>query len=158
MAVRAGVLFLALALGSCVQPGTGNTTVPSGMETVALAVDHRSEWRVLWIEGETDLPNGAEVSYRVTHNVARSAPAEEWPAQNMIESGRSSVKDGQYWSRINTLNWPAGEVKIVVQFPLPPQPSEVTSRYGEFGEHLTGDNVTDFGGIKTVEVTHVFEH
>ena len=158
MAIRAAGLILAVALGGCLQLGSSNSAVPSGTETVTLTVDHRSEWRVLWIEGKTDLPNGAEVSYRVTHNVARSAPAEEWPAKNLIESGRSSVQDGQYWSRINTLHWPAGKVEIVVQFPLPPQPSEVSSRYGEFGEHLTGDNVSDVGGIKTVEVVHVFEH
>ncbi len=77
---------------------------------------------------------------------------------NLIDSGRATVQNGQYWSRINTLNWPKGEVEIVVQFPLPPQPSEVVRRYGEFGEQLTGDNVTDFGGMKAVEVTHVFDH
>ena len=149
---------LAIGLVGCTPPETDRAGVSSGTETVALTVDHRSEWRVLWIEGETDLPDGAEVSYRVTHSVARTTASEDWPARNLIESGRSSVQDGQYWSRLNTLNWPAGDVEIVVQFPLPPQPSEVDARYGEFGEHLTGENVTDLGGMKAVEVTHVFEH
>ena len=113
---------------------------------------------MLWIEGETDLPDGAFVDYRVTHSVARSTSADEWPAANLIASGRANVREGQYWSRVNTQGWPAGEVEIVVQFPLPPQPGTVRMRYGEFGEHLTGDNVADFGGMKAVEVTYVFDH
>ena len=31
----------------------------AGTEAVALTVQPRSEWRVLWLEGETDLPDGA---------------------------------------------------------------------------------------------------
>ena len=143
------------------QPGgpTGelNTTV-QGSEAVALTVSHRSEWRVLWIEGATDLPDGAVVSYRVTHSVATTTPTTDWPSSNLIEVGRATVEDGQYWARINTLNWPPGEVRVVAQFPLPPQPPAVVDQYGEFGEHLRGENVTDQDGIKAVEVEHVFEH
>jgi len=94
----------------------------------------------------------------VTHSLALSAPAEDWPAANLIDSGRATVQDGQYWTRVNTLNWPTGEVEVLVQFPLPPQPPEILERFGEFGEHLVGDNVTDLGGMKAVEVTHLFEH
>ncbi len=158
MTTRVIALLLVLVAGGCVQPETHGADMAPGTEPVALTVDHRSEWRVLWIEGETDLPDGALVNYRVTHSVARSSPSEDWPATNLIDSGRATVQEGQFWSQINTLNWPAGEVEIVVQFPLPPQPSEVAARYGEFGEHLTGDNVSDLGGMKAVEVTHVFEH
>ena len=158
MTTRVIVLLLTTALGACAQSEAPGTDLAAGTQPVALTVDHRSEWRVLWIEGETDLPDGALVNYRVTHSVARSAPSEDWPAPNLIDSGRASVQEGQFWSQINTLNWPAGEVEIVVQFPLPPQPSEVAARYGEFGEQLTGENVSDLGGMKAVEVTHVFEH
>ena len=129
-----------------------------GTETVDLSVSHRSEWRVLWLEGSTDLPDGAFVNYRVTHSLTRTAPAEDWPAPNLIDSGRATVEGGQYWTRINTLNWPAGDVEVLVQFPLPPQPPEIMERFGDFGEHLVGANVTDLGGMKAVEVTHVFEH
>ena len=68
------------------------------------------------------------------------------------------MQDGQYWAQINTLNWPRGEVRILVQFPVPPQPVSVVDRYGEFGERLTGDNVTDLDGMKVIEVEHAFEH
>ena len=129
-----------------------------GTEVVMLNVEHRSEWRVLWVEGETDLPNGAYVNYRVTHDLARTAPVEEWPAANLIESGRAAVQDGRYWARVNTLNWPPGEVRILVQFPLPPQPQAIVERYGEFGEQLTGANVTVLHGMKAIEVERTFDH
>ena len=152
-------LLLATYVGGCAGLGSETDSATNrGTEMVALSVSHRSEWRVLWIEGDTDLPNGAFVNYRVTHSLARTAPAEEWPTGNLIDSGRATVQDGQYWTTINTINWPAGEVEVRIQFPLPPQPPEVEERFGAFGEHLTGDNVTDLGGMKAVEVTHRFEH
>ena len=158
--MRSHIVVLALLLGGCSQVAseTGAGTDTQGTEPVTLTVGHRSEWRVLWLEGETDLPDGAIVNYRVTHGLARTAPADEWPATNMIESGRATVQGGQYWTRINTFRWPAGEVRILVQFPLPPQPPAVLTRYGELGVHLTGDNVTNLDGMKAVEVEYVFEH
>ena len=130
----------------------------NGTEAVQLVVNHRSEWRVLWLEGITDLPDGAYVNYRVTHEMAEKMPSEEWPAENLMTVGRAAVEKSAYWARVNTLNWPSGEVRIHIQFPLPPQPPEVDERYGAFGEHLTGDNVVDLGGMKAIEIEHVFDH
>ena len=129
-----------------------------GAETVQLDVTHRSEWRQLWMEGATDLPDGAYGNSRVTHEAVATLPVEEWPAENLMESGRAAVQDNQFWTRINTFRWPRGEVRIVVQFPLSPQPDAVVARYGEFGERLAGDNVTERAGMRAVEVEHVFEH
>ena len=155
-------LIVAVLCARCAPSGGGASALTGGgtdgTERVQLVVDHRSEWRVLWIEGSTDLPDGAYVNYRVTHELAERVPPEEWPAANLMVAGRSAVQEGAYWARVNTLNWPNGEVRILVQFPLPSQPPEVDERYGAFGEHLTGDNVTDLGGMKAVEVEHTFEH
>ena len=160
-AVVRGCLCISLAgvVAACApaEPGPEQPD-DQGTESVALTVETRSEWRVLWVEGETDLPDGAEVQYRASHALARTAPASEWPAANLIASGRATVQDGTYWAQINTLNWPRGEVRVVVQFPVPPQPSSVVERYGEFGERLTGENVSDLDGVKVVEQEHVFEH
>ena len=153
------LVMLVTALAACGQPNrSGQGAVSGGTESVELTVGHRSEWRVLWVEGKTNLPDGAYVNYRVTHELARTSPLEDWPATNLIESGRGAVKDGAYWAKINTLRWPSGTVRILVQFPLPPQPQAVVDRYGEFGEHLTGAHVTELNGMKAVEVEHTFEH
>ena len=148
------LVVLLLALAACSPAGSGGTAA----ETVELTVAHRSEWRQLWLEGETNLPNGAYVNYRVTHEAAHTTEVADWPATNLIESGRSAVQDGAYWARISTFNWPPGAVRVVVQFPLPPQPPEVVARYGEFGERLAGAHVTELRGMKTVQVEHAFEH
>lgn len=161
MRIEAGplLLFLATAVGAGCGAGPPESgAADGGTETVRLGVDHRSEWRQLWIEGTTDLPDGASVNYQVVHELAETAPADEWPAANLMESGRAGVRDGQYWTRINTFNWPPGKVRISVQFPLPPQPPDVESRYGPFGERLTGDNVTSLDGSKVVTAEHVFDH
>lgn len=154
MARRPLYVPLAAALAAC---GPGSIA-PGGTETVDLTVEHRSEWRTLWLEGETNLPDGAHVNYRVTHALAADVPVGEWPAANLIESGRSTVRDGTYWAKISTFNWPAGEVRVVVRFPLPPQPPEVVERYGAFGEHLAGDGVKALQGMKTAEVEYAFTH
>ena len=151
---------LVIILPSCGQldrSGT-STDIADGSHAVALTIGHRSEWRVLWLEGTTDLPNGAYVNYRVTHDIARTVPASDWPAANLVEAGRSAVQDGAYWAKINTLRWPAGTVRVLVQFPFPPQPPEVDARYGQFGEHLTGELVTVRHGMKAIEVEYEFEH
>ncbi len=155
------VALSAVAAGACAP--TSDVEGPDGAaqtstEAVELSVGHRSEWRELWVEGSTDLPDGAHVNYRVTHELAETAPADEWPAANLMETGRATVQDNQFWTRINTFRWPAGQVRILVQFPLPPQPPEVDARFGALGEHLSGDNVTDLGSTKAVEVEHIFNH
>ena len=150
------VLLAIAPIVGCAAGGASDPTTT--MEAVRLTVDHRSEWRQLWIEGSTDLPDGAFVDYQVAHEMSDTAPADEWPATNLIESGRATVTEGQFWTRINTFNWPRGSVRIVVHFPVPPQPAEVEARYGAVGERLTGDNVVTVAGANVVEVEHVFDH
>ena len=157
----AGVVILTgwvLSIGGCSAPGgdADPGTESSAGETVALAVEHRSRWREVRIEGTTDLPDGAVVSYHVTHALADELPPSEWPAQNLITNGTSVVQDSRYWARLNTIYWPAGDVRVQVQFPVALQPAAVSRRYGEFGAHLTGDNVTTRGGSKVVTVEHTF--
>ena len=152
------VLLATCLAAACGAAGGASSDAASGMEAVQLVVEHRSEWRQLWIEGATDLPDGAFVDYQVAHEMSDTTPADEWPATNLIESGRASVAEGHFWTQINTFNWPRGNVRIVVQFPLPPQPADVEARYGAFGERLAGDNVVTVAGARVVEVEHVFDH
>ena len=131
------VIFVAVAVAVGCSGPEGATIDSDGSETVSLSVEHRSEWRQLWIQGATARPAGAFLHYRVPHELAESSPPDQWPATNLLESGRATVKDGQFWSTINTLNWPNGNVRVLVQFPFPPQPPPIESRYGPMGEHLT---------------------
>lgn len=147
-------LLLILLAAGC---AGGPPPAPEATETVALTVAHRTQRGALLIEGTTDLPDGAELTYTITHDAAATLPMTEWPAANLIESGRSVVQGGQYWARVTTTSWPAGRVRVLLQFPLPPQPAEVVARYGEFGEKLAGDNVISEGPINAVEAEYIFE-
>ena len=156
----AGVVMLTglvLSIGGCESTIRGDAdpgNVSSDGETVVLTVEHRSRWRELRIEGTTDLPDGAVVSYHVAHLLADELPRNEWPAQNLIVDGTAVVQESRYWARLNTTLWPAGDVRVRVQFPIARQPVAVGDRYGEFGEHLTGDNVTTLGASKVVTAEH----
>ena len=156
--VVGGVLFL---LGCSSGASSGDASRPdaiiAGTETVELSVDHRTRWRELRIEGATDLPDEAVVTYFVTHALTNEAPLGEWPAQNLITDGTAVVNAGQYWAEINTTYWPPGSVQVQVQFPVAPQPPAIQSRYGEFGEHLTGSNVTAVAASKVVTIEHSFD-
>ena len=134
-------------------PGAGG----EGSETVVLAVGHETRWRQLRIEGETDLPDGAVVTWQVTHALANELPRSEWPAQNLLSDGEAVVQDGVYWTRLNTIYWTPGRVDVRVQFPVAPQPDPVRLRYGDFGEHLTGENVTSLGSSRVVTAEHAFD-
>ncbi|HCE03490.1 MAG TPA: hypothetical protein DEQ98_09630 [Acidobacteria bacterium] len=121
-----------------------------------LSVTHESRWRELRVEGATDLPDGAVLSYRVTHALANELPPSEWPAQNLIADGTAAVQEGKYGARLNTTYWPKGSVQVEVQFPIAPQPPTIRTRYGNFGEELTGNNVTVLGSSKVVTAEHTF--
>ena len=76
MVMRALILttLAVLTLTACSQNHSDENT--SG-EEVLLTVEHRSEWRQLWIEGATDLPDGAFVNFSVEHEIGRSTPSDE---------------------------------------------------------------------------------
>ena len=138
--------------------GSGNAGGGNGgTETVMLEVGHETRWRELRIEGATDLPDGAVVTYQVTHALANELPRNDWPAPNLVTNGTAVVQDGVYWARINTTYWPPGRVDVLAQFPAAPQPEPVRQRYGPFGEHLTGGNVESFGDSRVVTVQHAFD-
>ena len=74
---RVGWAVLTVLVAGCAPASDSDAT--GGERTVALTIRHRSEWRVLWVEGDTDLPDGAYVNYRVTHALARTAPLRSGP-------------------------------------------------------------------------------
>ena len=82
--MRASIAVLCCAVAACAGPGTDGAVPPEpgGTETVALTVAPTLSWRELRIDGTTDLPDGAVLSYRVTHAAANELPPSEWPATN----------------------------------------------------------------------------
>lgn len=149
-----------LGAGGC-GPAANNSPaavdLATEQETVVLEVDHRTRWRDLRLEGTTDLPDGAVVTYILTHALSSELPPSDWPAQNLIADGTAVVQTGRYWAQFNTTYWPPGKVDIQVQFPVAPQPDIVRARYGEFGERLAGQNVRSLGASNVVSTEHSFD-
>ena len=148
---------MSIAMAGCGGSGAGDGAAAGRGQTVQLSVDPQTKWRALRLEGTTDLPDGAIVSYRVTHAVANELPPSEWPATNLIEDGTAVVDAGVYWAELNTTYWPAGQVDVRVQFPVAPQPDPVRERYGDFGERLTGENVRSLGGSNVAVAEQTLE-
>ncbi len=144
-------------MAGCAAGTGGSDATPAGTERVVLETTHDIRWRELRIEGTTDLPDGAVLSYRVTHAITDEVPVDEWPARNLIADGTAVVQGGLYRASLNTRYWPRGTVRVRVEFPVAPQPDPVRLQYGQFGERLTGDNVTALGPSQVVSVEHTFE-
>ena len=147
---------LSLLISWSCNPSNLSSALDQGTQSVSLQISHRTEWRTLWIEGKTDLPDGAYVNIRIIHELGQTTPMDTWPASNLMDNARSTVKDGTFWTKINTIRWPAGSVTVSAQFPSPPQAPEITKRYGEFGEHMAGMNVISQNGMKAVNVEEIF--
>jgi len=120
-------------------------------KTVALTLVAERAGGAVIFEGTTDLPDGALIAYEVS----RDYGDEEWPANPWATEGTVAVKRGAYRGRVE--NAPEGTIKVWVAFQTilgaETQPADVLETFGEMGEHLTGENVTEAGGLKRVELT-----
>ena len=152
------IVFGVLVLITCAPLKDNSEPAAPVGETVSLNLDARFEGDALKIEGATDLPDGALVGYEVSHEMAATVPYDQLPAENMQSRGTAPVASGTYTATVSIKNWPAGNVHVFVCFPTAgfpdaKQPDEVISRYGETGENLTGENVSQEGPFKRVELT-----
>lgn len=107
---------------------------------------------LLTIEGTTDLPNRTILMYKVS-------PVAPDPIST---DATVAVLDGRYAAQVDLSGWPSGTVEVWVGFQMflsngQTQPQEVIERYGERGEYLYGENVTENSGLKRVEVRQAIE-
>ena len=128
------------------------TAAPPSARFVELSLNPYLHGNLLTIEGRTNLPDRAILMYEVRDGA---------PAPRVI-SGIMAVQLGRYVAQTNLSGWQAGTIEVWVGFQTllgsdEKQPEEVIERYGEMGEFLYGDNVTETDGFKRVEVTQTLE-
>jgi hypothetical protein len=126
--------------------------MPASVQPVHLTLNPSMQGSLLIVEGRTDLPNRALLLYEVT----------EISAAPRTESGTMPVLDGRYARQVDITGWTADTILIWVGFQTllqgdEQQPEEVIARFGEMGEFLSGDNVTEANGLKRVEVSQTVE-
>ena len=108
------------------------------------------EHAVLRINGSGNLPDGALISYEVKHEGFDVGDYDGY------ETGQIEFNGGTFTFEMSVADWPTGHALIKLVFEMQPtgdmQPAVIIEAYGENGERLTGPNVEDFGGRKTIAV------
>lgn len=107
---------------------------------------------LLTLRGMTNLPDRTILLYKVSHVAPNSVSID----------GTIAVLDGQYTAQVDVSDWPSGATEVWVGFQTllgsgEMQPQDVIERYGERGEYLHGENVTENSGLKRVEVRQTIE-
>ena len=132
--------------------GIAPSATPFQGQAVTLTLTLSRDRNVLNIQGTTNLPNRSVLLYQVSH----VAP------DPISTDGNLSVLDGRYATQVDISGWPSGAVEVWVGFQTlfgnsERQPEEIMQRYGERGEFLYGENVTEASGLKRVEVRQTIE-
>lgn len=114
---------------------------------VEVEAEPRWEQQTLRVDGRATVPDGAMMSWQVTHALHPS----------FCEDGVAEVTDGRFTFTVDTGEWPHGDVEVWVAFQTVPmtgasQPDAVIARYGRKGEHITGDQVVDAGVLRRAEL------
>jgi hypothetical protein len=127
-------------------------TPPANMQTVQIRLNPYLQGSLLVIEGSTDLPNRTLLLYE----------AKEGSTNPKVVNGTFPVLDGRFSRQVDLTGWHAGTIAVWVGFQTlldgsEKQPEEIIERFGEMGEFLYGDNVTETDGLKRVEVIQTVE-
>jgi hypothetical protein len=158
------VFFCALtvACGGAPEPGADPAAeAPTGESTEAAAATEDGadfvidlavvEDAVLRIEGSGTLPDGARLSYEVKHDGFDVGDYDGY------ETGQIEFSGGTFSFEMSLADWPTGAALIQLVFEMEPsgdpQPAAVIDLYGADGARLTGPNVEEFGGRRTITVT-----
>jgi hypothetical protein len=120
--------------------------------------------RKLFIEGATDLPDGARIAYEVEHEDWKKVdPRIRSAVALTFANGSIPVEHGRYSKMVDLSGWRAGSVSVWAAFEpvIREQPDTVRQKYGKQGEFLIGPNVTttnikDIGSYSRVELTRKF--
>ena len=138
---------LATAATSIAGPPT-----PESAQFVQLTLNPYVQNNLLMVEGTTDLPSRTLLMYEVS----------EVSAAPMVLNGTMPVLEGRYARQVDLTGWHADTIVVWVGFQTllggnEQQPEEVIERFGEMGEFLYGDNVTETNGLKRVEVSQTVQ-
>lgn len=106
--------------------------VPVEMSASAQLADHE-----LTVTGTTSLENGAILLYEVFPETEET---------NLVR-GRTTVRNGRFAETIDVGNLSGRDLRVRLIFQVAleydPQPPEVIERFGVFGQHMTGELVTE---------------
>ena len=104
----------------------------------------------LVLYGTANVPDGAVLMYLVKHDGFDSGDYDGY------EVGHISVVAGVFRHHVPVSDWPEGYALTRLTFQMNPegreQPEAILEVYGENGERLQGARVTDFAGMRKIEI------
>lgn len=134
--------------------------VVSTVENIGLTLNTNLGNNILRVSGNANLPDGALISYEVSH--------ESWgtrifsPAEMDVRfaDGTTEVKSGKYEFSVNVAQWPSGNIETWVAFQTilgttVKQPQGVIELYGELGEKILDASAVQSGSLKRIELTSI---
>lgn len=138
---------IATAATSLVGPPT-----PESGQAVHLTLNPYVQNNLLIVEGMTDLPDRTILLYEVR----------EVSAVPKTVNGSMPVLERRYSRQVDLTGWNADAITVWVGFQTllngsEQQPEDVIERFGEMGEFLYGDNVTEANGLKRVAVSQTVQ-
>ena len=116
---------------------------------IGLTVDLEYQPKALTIKGSVNLPNRSIIAYEV-------APTDEalFKEEGVYASGIILVKNGEYYTTIDTSLIPPGEVTVWARFIITlSQPPGIQARYGLHGEELRGSDLKKDSKDQWIEVS-----
>ena len=117
--------------------------------TVELAMTVERDGGRVHIEGNTDLPDDAILAFEVRHEGYEIDP--ETPIDMLFAEGLTTISNGEFQIEVNISSFEPGEIEVWVAFQMRfinsnrTQPRQVIRQFGDRGELLQGDNVTNHG-------------
>jgi hypothetical protein len=128
----------------------------SAKTNATLAFTASVDGRLVNIDGVSDLPDGAIITWGLAHELKIrdiGAPHHD-PNTPDLRGGGVVLAGGHFHASTNVAGWPPGKVEVTVEFiPWGGQRSDIVARFGEAGEHLGGPAVqTDSGDERRLMV------
>ena len=117
--------------------------------TVELAMTVERDGDRVHINGNTDLPDDAILAFEVRHEDYEIDP--ETPIDMLFTEGLTTVSNGEFQIEVNISSFEPGEIQIWLAFQMKfinsnrAQPRQVIRQFGNRGELLRGENVTNHG-------------
>lgn len=143
------IVIIVLASKNELEQGENKLTVPTNNQVgnINLTLDAQLNNDILQVFGTANLPDGALVSYEISH---------EKFSVDFFKEGTIEVQNGKYEFSINVKKWPSGNIKVWVGFQTilgaEKQPQKVIDSYGEMGEKIPDPSAIELGGsFKRVE-------
>lgn len=147
---------VAIVLFIIIGSANSSSEVESDTE-VDITLNPNIENETLFIEGETNLPDDTLIVYEITHqdNI-------DYFYSSVTDNTNAVVENGKYETKYDISDWPSGKIRVYASFTTvlgtdEKQPQKIIDTFGEMGEKMEGENVSEQEERKVIELDKMVE-